>query len=198
MSFFGINAAGIKSKLRTFDNVLDKAKPDVFLIQETKLKPNEKIECELVGNYDVYYLNRKMSLGGGVAIGVNKEIESTHLTEGNDEVEVLSLHLFLGKLTVRTIVGYGPQENAPIRKKEKFWEFLENEVNEAELKHEAVVIQMDGNVHVGSNVIPNDPNEQNRNGALFEEFLSRYKQLFVVNSLDICDGVITRQRILKT
>ena len=96
---------------------MDTAKPDVFLLQETKLKPNEKIECELIRNYDVYHLNRQFSQGGGVAIGVNKEIESTYLTEGNDDVEVLSVHLFLGKQTVRTIVAYGPQENAPIQKK---------------------------------------------------------------------------------
>lgn len=38
------------------------------------------------------------------------------------------------------------------------------------------------------------PNKQNKNGQLFSEFLNRNPQLFVVNSLDICEGLITRKR----
>ena len=47
----------------------------------------------------------------------------------------------------------------------------------------------------GQNIIPGDPRQQNRNGKLFEEFLSRNPQLTVVNSLSLCQGLITRSRL---
>ena len=56
------------------------------------------------------------------------------------------------------------------------------------------MIQMDGNLHAGPNLIKDDPNKQNQNGRFFCEFLSRNPQLIAVNALDLCDGLITRKR----
>ena len=53
---------------------------------------------------------------------------------------------------------------------------------------------MDGNLHAGPTLIRNDPNIQNQNGKLFCDFLSRNSQLIVANSLDVCEGMITRKR----
>ena len=53
---------------------------------------------------------------------------------------------------------------------------------------------MDGNLWAGQNIIPGDPNPKNKNGELFSQFLQRHPQLKVVNSLDICHGLITRKR----
>ena len=92
------------------------------------------------------------------------------------------------------IVGYGPQENSLKEKKEKFWRFLEEEANEAELLGHGLVIQMDGNLHGGSELIKNDPYPQNKNGKLFMEFLERNSFLSVANNLDLCKGTITRIR----
>ena len=39
---FGINCAGIKSKIKTFNNVIKKVQPKIWTLQETKLKSNEK------------------------------------------------------------------------------------------------------------------------------------------------------------
>ena len=44
----------------------------------------------------------------------------------------------------------------------------------------------------------NDPNPQNQNGGLFFEFLQRNTSLVVVNSENICEGVITRQRKVQS
>ena len=57
---------------------------------------------------------------------------------------------------------------------------------------------MDGNLHAGIDLVNGDPNIQNKNGKLFMEFLKRNPVLTVVNSLSICKGVITRQRILES
>ena len=196
-SVFGINAAGIKSKLKSFDEVLKKLNPKIWMVQETKLKPNEQISCASLRQYQVYYLNRQKSQGGGVALGVYNEIESTLINEGDDDTEVLSVKVFLEKTPVRAISAYAPQENALLEKKEKFWDFLDKEVNNAEIEGDGLIIQMDSNLHAGPELVKDDPNDQNRNGRLFCEFLARNPQLIVVNTLDICEGLITRKRDLK-
>ena len=58
-----------------------------------------------------------------------------------------------------------------------------------------LVIQMDGNLWAGSEIIKNDPRPQNSNGRLFKQFLNRNPNLTVVNSLNLCEGLITRTRI---
>ena len=59
------------------------------------------------------------------------------------------------------------------------------------------MLQMDGNLHGGPELIKGDPNVQNSNGKLFMQFLDRNKYLTVAKNLDFCQGVIIRMRILK-
>ena len=56
-------------------------------------------------------------------------------------------------------------------------------------------MHFDGNLWAGQDIIPGDPRPQNRNGKLFQAFLSRNSHLTVVNSLPICEGLITRRRV---
>ena len=164
------------------------------MLQETKLRPNEHIACASLDDYQVYYLSRQKSQGGGVALGVNKNIESTLINEGEEGIEILSVKLQMGGKQVRIVTAYGPQENASIDKKNNFWEFLEKEMNDAEFEEEGLILQMDGNLHAGPNLIKHDPNKQNQNGKIFLEFLERNPQLTVVNTLNVCEGLITRSR----
>ena len=164
------------------------------MLQETKLRPNEHIACASLDDYQVYYLSRQKSQGGGVALGVNKNIESTLINEGEEGIEILSVKLQMGGKQVRIVTAYGPQENASIDKKNNFWKFLEKEMNDAEFEEEGLILQMDGNLHAGPNLIKHDPNKQNQNGKIFLEFLERNPQLTVVNTLNVCEGLITRSR----
>ena len=166
-------------------------------MQETKLKPNENLKFELSKKYQIYYLSRQDSDGGGLAIGVSDDIKSTLVREGDDKREVLVIQIELGQRQVRIIVAYGPQENSSRDKKEEFWKFLEEESIKAELLGQCLIIQMDGNVHGGPDLVKNDPNFQNTNGKLFEQFLSRNSNLIVANNMNFCEGKITRIRNLK-
>ena len=152
------------------------------------------IKCGSVDDYQVFYLSRQETQGGGLALGVNKKLESTLLNEGDDDTEVMSVLVVVGDMPIRVIVGYGVQENATKEKKEKFWDFIEKEVTEAESLEQGIILQMDGNLHAGDELIKNDPNHQNMNGKLFMQFLQRNPSLTVVNSLTIVEGLITRQR----
>ena len=197
LKMFGVNSAGIKCKLNSFNNILNRLKPQIWSVQETKLRNNEVIECEAVKRYQVFYLYRQNSQGGGLAIGVEKDLESTLVREGNDDVEALVVQLVLGKLPVKVITAYGPQENSLKEKKEKVWAFLEEEAVQAELEGHGLIVQMDGNLHAGPDFIKNDPNPQNQNGKLFMQYLERNPFLFVANKLDICKSLITRQHEVK-
>ena len=192
-----MNCAGIKSKLESFSNILNNVNPHIWTLQETKLKPNENLKFELAKNYQIYQLSRQNSEGGGLALGVCNDIESTLLREGDDRQEALVVQIEIKKSQIRIIVAYGPQENAAKEKKEEFWKFLEEETIKAELLGQGLIIQMDGNVHGGPELVKNDPNSQNINGKLFEQFLTRNSSLIVANNTNMCQGKITRIRNLK-
>ena len=95
------------------------------------------------------------------------------------------------------MTGYGPQESDCISRKEKFWDFLDKEVHSAKHDKVGIIIEIDSNAWAGKKLIPNDPNTQNNNGKLLEKFLNRNKNMTLVNSLPICEGLITRKRQTK-
>ena len=57
------------------------------------------------------------------------------------------------------------------------------------------MIEIDSNSWAGNALIPNDPNVQNGNGKLLQFFLQRNKGMTLVNSLSLCQGIITRKRV---
>ena len=197
LKLFGINSAGLKSKLDSFNAILKQINPQIWTVQETKLKEKENLKGEIGQKYQIFYLSRKEIQGGGLAIGVDKEIESTLVREGDDHIEALVVQIVIDELPIRVVVAYGPQESDLKEKKDQFWRFLEEEATKAELLDQGLIIQMDANVHGGPDLIKNDPNVQNTNGKLFEQFLARNQYLTVANNMNICEGVITRIRKLR-
>ena len=80
-------------------------------------------------------------------------------------------------------------------RKLKFCERVGAEIEDADENDKAIIFQMDGNLHVGPEIIPGDPNQCNTNGRLFKEFLDKYPHLTVVNGRNLCEKVITRRRV---
>ena len=111
-------------------------------------------------------------------------------------VESLSVNIFLNKMKIQCVVAYGCQENDNVHKKNMFWKYLSEEVCFAKGDGAAFLLQFDGNLWAGPKLIPGDPRRQNRNGKLFEKFLLQ-NDLTVVNSLQLCEGLIKRERIFK-
>ena len=179
--------------MSSFRKILKDLQPSMFFIQETKVSTKGKIDID--ADYKVYELPRTNKGGGGIALGCRKELNPTLAMEGDDEVEALSIYVHLKRIKIRCCVGYGPQECHSNDKKEAFWNFLDNEVLEAKKDGAGFILQFDGNLWAGENIVPGDPREQNRNGKLFESFLERNKNLTVVNGLSICRGLITRRRL---
>ena len=190
----GINAAGIMTKLDSFENLLRSENPAIFCIQETKAKKENKIKTEYLNKFTIFELVRKKSNGGGLCIGVLKDLQPCWISSGNDEIEYLTVEVWVANLSIRIITAYGPQIGDSLERKENFWEAIEKEAKNADMAGAGVIIQMDSNCHFGKNIIKNDCNDQNQNGKLFEDFMTRNPSLNLINSLDICEGTITRMR----
>ena len=188
-----MNSAGLRSKLSTFYKVINDLNPSIFFIQETKLKEKGKLKVDDYVIFEKLRSTRKN--GGGLAIGAKPEFNPTWVREGDEDLETLSIDIFVKNLKIRCCTGYGPQESDIKDKKELFWEYLDTEVIEAKNAGSGLIIQMDGNLWAGSEIIKNDPRPQNSNGRLFKQFLNRNPNLTVVNSLNLCEGLITRTRI---
>ena len=202
----GINAAGITSKIDSFDKMIFDRSPSIWMMQETKRRSTDsKIKSKNLVNYQVYELKRektkeeggKGAHGGGLAVGALHDLKPVLIRQGNDEVECLSIEVTTLTTRIRCVTGYGPQESDCVTRKEKFWDFLDKEVHSAKHDNVGIIIEIDSNAWAGNEVIPNDPNSQNTNGKLLERFLKRNKNMVLVNSLPICEGLITRKRITK-
>ena len=156
-------------------------------------RPNQ-IKTSSAKNYTMYELLRKNSGGGGLCVGVHRDLQPVWIAQGDDEVECLVVEVWLNDFPIRIINGYGPQGNDTIERKQKFWNFLEREVCNAIVAGAGIILQMDGNCHLGPELLEGDINAQNANGKLFAEFLERNPHLVLVNSLPICEGLINTMR----
>ena len=178
--------------MSSFKKLLTELKPSVFFIQESKINEEGKLKFQ---NYELFEMVREGKEGGGLLIGCIPELKPVLASKGTNEVEAMSVDIYVKTMKIRCVVAYGCQENSPVEKKKEFWNFLENEAKTAHESNSGFILQFDGNLWAGPNIVPGDPRPQNRNGKLFEEFLSRQKQLTVVNSLPVCEGLISRMRV---
>ena len=192
MKILGVNAAGLRSKITSFRNVINELKPVVFFVEETKLKDEGRIKIE---NYDIFENVRKnRDGGGGLALGCLKELQGVLVRTGEEKVEALSVDIFFKHQKIRCCVAYGCQESDNLENKENFWNYLYEEIELAEQNNAGFILHFDGNLWAGDRIIPGDPKMQNRNGKLFQQFLEQHPTLTVVNALDLCEGLITRAR----
>ena len=177
----------------TLKKVIAELKPSVFFVEETKFKDEGKIKLE---KYIIFeFVRKSRDGGGGLALGCVKQLKPSWVREGDENVEALSVEIFVQSMKVRCCAAYGCQESELLEKKLAFWNYLDEEVAQASASGAGLVIHFDGNLWAGKNIKPDDPRPQNKNGKLFEGFLSRNHHLTVVNSLSLCEGLITRSRL---
>ena len=74
-------------------------------------------------------MHRKLINGGGLCIGVHKDIPAVWIAGGDDEVECLEVEIWIDDFPVRVMVAYGPQVGDSLDRKRKFWEFIEKEAD---------------------------------------------------------------------
>ena len=118
MKFLGVNAAGAKSKWATFKKAIKETNTSIWFMQETKSTSINQLKME---NYIIYEKVRDNGTGGGgVAIDAVREINPVLLSEGENNVEAITIDIHPKNLTISCVSAYGPQENHPMEKKTNF------------------------------------------------------------------------------
>ena len=77
-----------------------------------------------------------------------------------------------------------------------FFLALEEEIVKAEMAGKSLIIELDANSKLGPQCIPGDKHPQSENGRILSEII-RTHGLIVGNSLQQCQGLITRRRVTK-
>ena len=117
LNILGLNCAGILNKLESFEDLLLNKEPTVFCLQETKVKRPNQIKTEACKKYTIYELVRQKSSGGGLAIGVHNDLHPAWIDQGDDEVEVIVVEIWIDEFPVRIVNGYGPQLSDSVERK---------------------------------------------------------------------------------
>ena len=95
---------------------------------------------------------------------------------------------------IRTITGYGPQENCNFFEKMPFFLALEEEISKSLVQGKGVIVELDTNSKLGQQYIKGDPHRMSSNGAILAGIIERHA-LIVTNSLTgKSSGLITRLR----
>ena len=95
--------------------------------------------------------------------------------------------------STRLINGYGPEETDSKERIAAFYTRLEEEIISCSSNSCEIILQLDANAKLGNKIIPGDPNDMSPNGRLFLDIITR-NNLFLVNSSELCKGIITRKR----
>ena len=148
----GVNAAGLASKLDSFDYALKSMKAKLFFVQESKQRHIGNIKTDYLKNFQLFELVRKNQRvsGGGLMIGVDNDLKALQVRQGDDEVECISVVVSVQGTDIRAVCGYGPQNRDSVGRKTLFWDYLDKEVEYAVTNNQILIIQMDSNCHAGS------------------------------------------------
>ena len=66
LKIIGVNCAGLRSKMESFDKILSELNCSIFFLQETKLRRQGTIKSPNSPNYTIFVLLRKENTEGGL------------------------------------------------------------------------------------------------------------------------------------
>ena len=192
----GTNANALFSKRESLLNLLETVKPSAILIQESKMQTKGKMKLP---GYQIFERLQEKQNGGGLFSAISEELYPVLVFFGTGEIEILTIQITISGNKVRLINAYGPQEPVEGFSSDSlsFWSQLESEVMSALDNNCLVFIEMDANAKIGDIIIKDNlqPSISN-NGRLLLNMTERHN-LVIVNSLEICQGKITRERIFE-
>ena len=162
----------------------------MFCITETHLVEKEDLEIE---GYEIYR-NDRDSDGGGVLIGIQKQLDNlvTIVEEKKDTVETLWMVLDNDQVAIRVGVIYAPQESrTTLEKYEEMYQSIGNQILLAKQNNQKLMLVGDFNCKIGQTIKGNNE-EVTKSGKIFNEMITKNK-LMVLNSMEDCKGVWTRE-----
>ena len=180
--------------MEIMEKVVKDTKATVFFVQETKCDQRNTLKMDSFIIFEKVRVNKG---GGGVAIAAKTKLNPVLLSEAGGDIDAIKIDINTKNISIAGTSAYGPLNSASAETKTKFWNYFQTAASSARNTGQASILQGDLNATLGSTIIPGHKNQKNYNGRLFEQFILQNK-LTPVNSLSLCKGVITRQRLLVT
>ena len=107
--FMSCNAASINNKLLSLEKIVNDLNVSFFCLQETHVKKKGTINFHNSQNYQIYELNRESKNGGGLALGVLKELNPFWIKDGGNKAEAISVKFSIKELSICVTNAYGPK-----------------------------------------------------------------------------------------
>ena len=192
-SLLGTNCNGILNKKDSLNAAIDEFNPSVVTLQETKSRKFGNLKLK---GYQIFEKLRNGGNGGGILTAADENMNPVLISTGKeDDSELLTIQVEVGSHNIRIINGYGPQEDECSKDDiYKFWQEIEEETLNAKDNNCLVIVQMDANAKIGKENLKDDPNTETPNGRILLDMCER-QNLTILNTHDLCRGVITRERI---
>ena len=183
-----VNINGFKSKIGSFQKILDEQNVGILLLTETKVYSKQSIKLH---GYQVFPSVRKKGLGGGLLIAVRHGLCTSMMIDEGENADFLTVKLEVCGKCIRLILVYGPQEKVPENTRETFWHNISIQVERAKLSGETVSLTGDFHAKLGTLFVPGDVHDTSTNGKyLFD--LWKTQDLCLLNTQSFTHGVFTR------
>ena len=165
----GTNSAGLNPKKESLFQLINKIKPSVLTIQETKFMQYRMLKLE---GYEIFENIRTETTGGGLLTAVDLDLNPFLISKHGD-VEIMVVQFEIIEIKLRIINGYGPQEDDDASRIKLFWHTIETEVEFAMEEGCLIIFQCDANAKVGYSVVKGDPNPMSSNGKILLDLINR-------------------------
>ena len=186
---FCMSISGFKSKADSLYQLIEEQDIDILLLVETKVYTNTAINIKGFQSFPVV---RDRNTGGGLCICIRHGLFQSVMTDSGNKAEFITVRLNGNTSNdhIRIILAYSPQEN-DILGVTDFYQNLSVQIERAHLNGDNVILVGDFNAKLGSEIITGDPHPMSSSGKLLYEFYTKYN-LHLLNSSDVCTGVLTR------
>ena len=183
------NCRGWKSKQVSIEEMLDKTKADVCLLNETLLRHKNKV---FIKGYHSVSRNRKVGGGGGISTSVVNELRQKSVTvkESDEDDEFLITRLEHCWPALSIVNWYGQQEQ---RKDDDdilaTWRRIKNELEAIRTRGDFTLFAGDWNRKIGNGKLGVKGNDERTSlgGDLVRELLAT-EDYILVNSTDLAEG----------
>ena len=185
-----LNIRGIKSKLKSLNNILDEVQPTIVCITETHLIKKEELKID---GYE-FLRNDRNKDGGGVLVGIDERLyKIATIVERKKEVEeALWIVIDNTQISLRIGVIYAPQESRTTMSEYiKMYESINEQILIAKQKQQKLLLMGDFNCKVGNKIIGNSK-EISKSGKNFLHMIKSNK-LEMINGSEKCSGLWTRE-----
>ena len=184
------NIRGAKSKYNSLLDKVEEIGPTLICLTETHLLDIEKFPIE---GYEDPYRHDRDNLGGGILIGIKKELKNicTVVEKSSEVGEMMWLVLDNNRIKLRIGVIYAPQESRTTKEQLKLmYEKIGEQISLAREKKQKVLMLGDFNCKIGEKIIGNRT-DVTKGGKMLLKLVDR-NRLTILNSNEKCHGLWTR------